>query len=128
MLATPLGPSSVGSLVISPSFHKKSLSFTYELLRALGPGERITGLVIVGEEAVEEFFEIRLRPLRTVRQALLAENTEEAFDEIQPGGMGRSVVKPNLRMIGGQLHSYECSGYRLPRVARAWDRLAQPRS
>ena len=69
-----------------------------KLLRALGPGERMTSLVVVSEEAVEEFFEIVLRPLHTVRQPLLAENTEEAFDEIQPGGMGRSVVKPNLRM------------------------------
>jgi hypothetical protein len=52
------------------------------VLGAFGPGERITGFVVVSEEAVEECFEVLLRPLHTVRQRLLAENTEEAFDEI----------------------------------------------
>lgn len=69
-----------------------------KLLRAFGPAERIAGLVVVGEEAVEEFFEILFRPLHAMREPLLGENTEEAFNEIQPGGMGRSVMKPNLRM------------------------------
>jgi hypothetical protein len=53
-----------------------------KVLWAFGPGERITGLVVVREEAVEEFFEILLRALHTVRQPLLAEHTEETLDEI----------------------------------------------
>jgi hypothetical protein len=76
-----------------------------KLLRALGPGERMTSLVIVSEEVLQEFLEIVLRTLHTVRQPLLAKNTDEAFDEIQPGGMGRSVVKPNPRMMSAALVS-----------------------
>jgi hypothetical protein len=60
-------------------------------------------LVVAGEKAVEEFLEIPLRPLHTVRQPLLAENAKEAFDEIQPGAMGRSVVKANLGMAAQPL-------------------------
>lgn len=53
-----------------------------KLLGAFGPGERVTGLVVVGEEAAEEFFEILLGPLHAVRQRLFTENAEEAFNEV----------------------------------------------
>ena len=69
-----------------------------KLLWALGPGERITGLVVVGKEPAKELFEILFRSLDAVGQPLLTENTEEAFDEIQPGGMSRGVMKPHLWM------------------------------
>ena len=69
-----------------------------KLLWAFGPGERITGLVVVGKESAKEFFEILFRSLDAVGQPLLTENTEEAFDEIQPGGMSRGVMKPHLWM------------------------------
>ncbi len=87
------GLSGVNSLIFLGGFDDP-----LKLLGAFSPGERITSFVIVGEEAVEEFFEILFRPLHAVRQPLLTEDTEEAFDEVQPGGMGRSVVKPDLRM------------------------------
>ena len=69
-----------------------------KLLWTFGPGEGITGLVVVGKEAAKEFFEILFRSLNAVSQPLFAENTEEAFNEIQPGGMSRGVMKPNLWM------------------------------
>src|ERR1700760_4566990 len=69
-----------------------------KLLWAIGPSERITGLVVVGKESAKEFFEILFRSLDAVGQPLLAENTEEAFDEIQPGGMSGGVMKPHLWM------------------------------
>ena len=67
-----------------------------KLLGASGPSERVTSLVVMIEAAMEEFFEFLLIPLHTGRQPLRAENTEEAFDQIQPGGVGGSVMKPNL--------------------------------
>lgn len=69
-----------------------------KLLWPFGPGERITGLVVVGKESAKEFFEILFRSLDAVGQPLLTKNTEEAFDEIQPGGMSRGVMKPHLWM------------------------------
>jgi hypothetical protein len=65
---------------------------------ALGPGEGIAGLVVAGEEAVEEFLEILLGMLDAVRQALLAEDAEETFDEVHPRGMRGGVVKVDWRM------------------------------
>lgn len=65
---------------------------------ALGPSEWITALVVAGEEAVEQFLEILLGMLDAVRQTLLAEDTEETFDEVHPRGMRGRVVKVNLRM------------------------------
>jgi hypothetical protein len=57
------------------------------MLRALGPSERIAGLVIAGEETVEEFLEILLGMLNAVRQTLLTEDAEETLDEVHPRGM-----------------------------------------
>lgn len=71
----------MGSLILPGGFDE-----ALKLLGALGPGERIASLVVVGEETVEEFFEVLLRALHAVRKPLLAEDAEEAFDEIQPGG------------------------------------------
>ena len=60
------------------------LDDSLQVFGALGPDERIAGLVVAGEEAVEEFFEILFGALHAVRQALLAENAEEALDQIHP--------------------------------------------
>jgi len=69
-----------------------------QVFGAFGPGEGITGLVVAGEEAVEQFLEILLGMLDAVRQTLLAENAEETFDEVYPRGMGGGVVKADLSM------------------------------
>ena len=69
-----------------------------QVFGAFGPGEWIAGLVVAGEEAVEEFLEILLGMLDAMRQALLTENAEEAFDEVDPRCMRGGVVKEDLRM------------------------------
>ena len=72
------------------------LDDSLEVFGTLGPREWIAGFVVAGEEAVEEFLEILFGALHAVRQALLAENAEEALDQIQPRSMRGSVVKVNL--------------------------------
>ena len=74
------------------------LDDSLQVLGTFGPSEGITGLVVAGEEAVEQFLEILLRMLDAVRQTLLAEDAEETFDEVHPRGMGGRVVKADLRM------------------------------
>jgi hypothetical protein len=74
------------------------LDDSLQVFGAFGPSEGITGLVVAGEEAVEQFLEILLGMLDAVRQTLLAEDTEETFDEVHPRGMRGRVVKVNLRM------------------------------
>ncbi len=66
--------------------------------RALGPSERIAGLVRASEETVEEFLEILLGMLNAVRQTLFAEDAEETLDEVHPRGVRGRVVKVNSRM------------------------------
>ena len=51
---------------------------------AFGPGERATGGVVAGQEAVEQVLEILLGSWHAVRWALFAEDAKEAFDEIYP--------------------------------------------
>src|ERR1039458_702570 len=65
---------------------------------AFGPSEGITGLVVAGEEAVEQFLAILLGMLDAWRQTLLAKDAEETFDEVHPRGMRGRVVKVDLRM------------------------------
>ena len=60
------------------------LDDSLQVLRPFGPGEGIAGLVVAGDEAVEQFFEIPLGMLHAVGQALLAENAEEALDQVHP--------------------------------------------
>ena len=55
-----------------------------QVFGAFGPCEWIAGFVVAVEEAVEEFLEILLGMLDAVRQALLTEDAEEAFDEVYP--------------------------------------------
>ena len=74
------------------------LDDSLQVFRAFGPSEWITGLVVAGEEAVEEFLEILLGMLDAVRQTLFAEDAEETLDEVHPRSMRGRVVKINLRM------------------------------
>ena len=74
------------------------LDDSLQVFGAFGPSEWIAGLVVAGEEAVEEFLEILLGMLNAMRQALLAEDAEEAFDQVHPRGMRGRVVKVDLRM------------------------------
>ena len=69
-----------------------------QVFRAFGPGEWIAGLVVAGEEAAEEFLEILFGMLDAMRQTLLTQDAEEAFDEVHPRGMRGGVVKEDLRM------------------------------
>ncbi len=61
-----------------------SLDDPLQVFRAFGPSEWMAGLVVAGEEAVEEFLEILFGMLDAMRQTLLAEDAEEAFDEVHP--------------------------------------------
>ena len=60
------------------------LDDSLQVFGAFGPSEGITGLVVAGKEAVEQFLEILLGMLDAVRQTLLAEDAEETFDEVSP--------------------------------------------
>ncbi len=55
-----------------------------QLFGAFGPGERTTGGVVAGQESVEQVFEILLDRCTLCARPLLAEDAEEAFDEIYP--------------------------------------------
>src|SRR5271157_1086510 len=72
------------------------LDDSLQVFWAFGPRE-CTGLVVAGDEAVEQFLEILLGMLDAVRQTLLAED-EETFDEVHPRGMRGRVMKVDLRM------------------------------
>ena len=74
------------------------LDDSLQVFGTFGPSEWITGLVVAGEEAVEQFLEILFGMLDAVRQTLLAEDAEETFDEVNPRGMRGRVVKGDLRM------------------------------
>jgi len=74
------------------------LDDSLQVFGAFGPSEWITGLVVAGQEAVEQFLEILLGMLDAVRQTLLAEDAEETFDQVHPRGMRGRVVKVDLRM------------------------------
>ena len=74
------------------------LNDSLQVFGAFGPSEGITGLVVAGEEAVEQFLEVLLGMLAAVRQTLLAEDAEETFDEVHPRGMRGRVVNVDLRM------------------------------
>jgi hypothetical protein len=63
------------------------------LFGPFGPGEGAAIGVVAGDELLKEFLEILFGSLHAVRQSLLAQDAEEAFDQIQPGSMGRSVVE-----------------------------------
>ena len=65
-----------------------------QMFRAFGPDERIAGGVVVGEETQEEILKFLLRSLHAMRQPLLAEDAEEALDQIDPGGVRGSVMEP----------------------------------
>ena len=65
---------------------------------AFGPSKWVAGLVVAGQEAVEQFLQVLLGMLDAVRQTLLAEDAEETFDEVHPRGMRGRVVKVDLGM------------------------------
>ena len=48
------------------------LDDSLQVLRAFGPGKRVAGFVVAGDETVEQFFQVLLGVLNTVGQALLA--------------------------------------------------------
>ena len=49
--------------------------------------------VVAGYEADEEFFQILLGVLHAMRQSLLTEDAEKAFDEVHPGSVRGSVME-----------------------------------
>ena len=53
-----------------------------QVFGTFGPSEWITGLVVAGEETVQQFLEILLGMLDAVGQPLLAEDAEETFDQV----------------------------------------------
>lgn len=69
-----------------------------EFFGSLGPGERLAGVVVAVKKVREEIFEILLGVLHAVRKPLLAQDTEEALDQIDPGCVRGSVVKAHPGM------------------------------
>jgi hypothetical protein len=67
----------VKSLVILGGFDD-----SLQVFGTFGPSEWIAGLVIVGEETVQQLLEILLGMLDAVCQTLLAEEAEETFDQV----------------------------------------------
>ncbi len=69
-----------------------------QLFRAFGPGEGAAVGIVALKKAFEKILEILLRALHAVRQPLLAEDAEEALDEIHPRRVRGCVVKLNSWM------------------------------
>src|SRR6266852_1047663 len=69
-----------------------------ELLRSLGPHERLGGLVVLGDVIQQELLKLAFRSVHALRQTLFAKDTEEAFDQVNPGGMWGGVMEVDLRM------------------------------
>ena len=53
---------------------------------------------MVGNELHQKFLELPFGAMNTVRQSRLAQNAEEAFHHVDPGGMGRRMVKVHARI------------------------------
>ena len=63
-------------------------------------------LVVIGDEAKEIFLQFNPGAMHALRQSLSTENAEETFDQIDPGGVRRRVVKADARvalqpLVGG---------------------------
>ena len=71
----------------------RCLDDSLELLRAFGPDKRSRMLVVVGDVVQQEFFQLSLGGVHALRQGLLAQDTEEAFHQVDPGSMARSVME-----------------------------------
>ena len=70
-----------------------SLDDALQLFGSLGPCEGTAVGVVTGDEMLNEIFQILFGPLNAMCQALLAQDTEETFDQIHPGSMGGSVME-----------------------------------
>jgi hypothetical protein len=64
----------------------------------LGPHKGPGVLVVAGDEVQQEFLQFFLRGVNTLRQALLAQDAEENFHQVDPGSMGRGVVETRAGM------------------------------
>jgi hypothetical protein len=69
-----------------------------EFFRSLCPGEGLTGVVVVRKEFQQKVLKLMFRVMNTLRQTSLAENAEEAFHQIHPGGMGGDMVEVQARV------------------------------
>ena len=69
-----------------------------EFFRSLRPREGLTGIVVMGKELQEEVLKLLLRAMNTLRQPSFAQNAEEAFHQIHPGGVGGRMVEVHARV------------------------------
>jgi hypothetical protein len=69
-----------------------------ELLRSLGPQERLGVLVVLHDVIQQELLELAFRSVHALRQTLFAKDAEEAFDHVNPGGMCGCVVELHVGM------------------------------
>ena len=69
-----------------------------ELLRSLGPHERLGVLVVLDDVIQQELLELAFRSVHALRQTLFAKDAEEAFDHVNPGGMCGCVVEVHVGM------------------------------
>ena len=69
-----------------------------ELLRSLGPHERLGVLVVLDDVIQQELLELAFRSVHALRQTLFAKDAEEAFDHVNPGGMCGGVVEVHVGM------------------------------
>src|SRR5437667_7404878 len=69
-----------------------------ELLRSLGPRERLGVLVVLDDVIQQELLELAFRSVHALRQTLFAKDAEEAFDHVNPGGRCGCVVEVHVGM------------------------------
>ena len=69
-----------------------------ELLRSLGPHERLGVLVVLDDVIQQELLELAFRSVHALRQTLFAKDAEEAFDHVNPGGRCGCVVEVHVGM------------------------------
>ena len=78
----------------------------------LGPHERLGVLVVRDDVIQQELLELAFRSVHALRQALFAKDAEEAFDHVDPGGMGGCVGEVHVGMSSqpalGPLRFCEC--------------------
>src|SRR5207248_2992800 len=76
----------------------RRLDDALQLLRSLGPYKGLGILVVAGNEVQQEFLQFSLRGMNTLRQALLAQDAEKNFHQVDPRSVGRGVVEMRAGM------------------------------
>ena len=83
------------------------LNDALKFVGAFGPSEGTAGPIVLSDIGVQEALQLPAGAMDGLLQALLGHDAKEAFDEIDPGSVGRAVVKGDLGMrcqpLGGSV-------------------------